>query len=199
MTIDRRTWLALAGAGTSALATNSQAQSLASSSARGATWLTVSGAIRNSNRGPVHPQLEQLFIKHKVGFERAMAFDEALIRRLPARSIKPLLEYDSQAHELQGPLLSQVLETAGVSLQPKTALVLRALDGYTVVLTGQQVMNSQMILAHTLDRAPIGLGGLGPLWAVWDPARQPELMSKPLNERYALCPWGLYHVEVKAG
>lgn len=197
MTIDRRTWLALAGAGASLMGPAAQAQGQAATP--GATWLTVSGAIRNSNRGPVSALLEPLFGKHKVTFERAMALDEGVLRRMPSQRIKPVLEYDGQAHELQGPLLSRVLETAGVSLQPKTLITLRALDGYTVVVSGQQVTQGQMILAHTVDRVPMGLGGLGPLWAVWDPARQPELANRPLPERFGLCPWGLYHIEVKAG
>jgi hypothetical protein len=41
------------------------------------------------------------------------------------------------------------------------------------------------------------LGGLGPLWAVYDADRVPEMAGKPLPERFNACPWALYHVEVQ--
>ena len=44
----------------------------------------------------------------------------------------------------------------------------------------------------------MALGGLGPLWAVFDPGRVPELAARPLAERFASRPWALYHVEVKS-
>jgi hypothetical protein len=43
------------------------------------------------------------------------------------------------------------------------------------------------------------LGGLGPLWAVYDADRVPEMAAKPVNERFAVCPWGLYHIDVQQG
>ena len=42
----------------------------------------------------------------------------------------------------------------------------------------------------------MALGSLGPLWAVLDADRLPELAAKPLAERFAVCPWGLYHIGV---
>ena len=55
-----------------------------------------------------------------------------------------------------------------------------------------------MIVATTLDGVPMRLGGLGPLWAVYDAGRVPPFKDKPLKERFALCPWGLYFIDVKA-
>ena len=54
-----------------------------------------------------------------------------------------------------------------------------------------------MIVATHLDGKPMGLGGLGPQWAVYDPENIPSLKGKPLNEGFAKCPWGLYHIGVK--
>jgi len=42
------------------------------------------------------------------------------------------------------------------------------------------------------------LGGLGPLWALYDADRFPDMAAKPVDQRFANCPWGLYHIEVKA-
>jgi hypothetical protein len=54
-----------------------------------------------------------------------------------------------------------------------------------------------MIVATALDGVPLGLGGLGPLWAVYDADRLPDFKDTPLKERFALCPWGLYAIDVK--
>jgi hypothetical protein len=61
------------------------------------------------------------------------------------------------------------------------------------------VTRYRFILATHLDGEPMALGGLGPLWAVYDADRFPEQAAKPVPDRFALCPWGLFHIEVQAG
>jgi hypothetical protein len=56
----------------------------------------------------------------------------------------------------------------------------------------------RFIVATHLDGQPMPLGGLGPLWAVYDADRFADMAGKPLNPRFALCPWALYHIEVQA-
>jgi hypothetical protein len=160
--------------------------------------LTVAGAIGRSNRGPLDPALDQLMVKHGARFDRAWEFDTAMLARLPGVSIHPTLEYDAKAHELRGPLLASVLEAAGVAPGARPMLALRALDGYTVELSLADARAYRMIVATTLDDVPMSVGGLGPLWAVYDADRLPAFRDKPLKERFALCPWGLYFIEVKA-
>ena len=55
-----------------------------------------------------------------------------------------------------------------------------------------------MIVATTLDGVAMSLGGLGPLWAVYDADRLADFKDKPLKQRFALSPWGLYYIEVGA-
>ena len=165
---------------------------------RGLRILTVSGAIGKTNRGPLDPALDQLMVKHGAGFERAFEFDSALLARLPAITIEPTLEYDAHPHKLSGSLLSSVLEAAGVAPSASMMLALRALDGYTIALSLADVRRYRMILADRIDGQPMRIGGLGPLWAVYDADRVPDFKDKPLKERFALCPWGLYAIEVKA-
>lgn len=43
----------------------------------------------------------------------------------------------------------------------------------------------------------MSVGGLGPLWAVYDADRLSAFRDKPLKQRFALCPRGLYYIEVK--
>jgi hypothetical protein len=120
-----------------------------------------------------------------------------MLARLPAVTIQPTLEYDAKVHKLNGPLLSSVVEAAGVAAGANVMLALRAIDGYTIAVSLADARGYRMIVAGTLDGVPMSLGGLGPLWAVYDADRLPAFKDKPLNERFALCPWGLYFIEVK--
>jgi hypothetical protein len=164
---------------------------------RGAGLLIVTGAIARSNRGPLDPALDQLMVKHGARFEQARQFDAAMLGRLPAVTIRPILEYDAKAHTLSGPLLGAVVEAAGVAPGAPVMLGLRALDGYTVAVSLADAQRYRMIVATTLDGVPMSIGGLGPLWAVYDADRLPDFKDKPLKERFGLCPWGLYAIDVK--
>ena len=159
--------------------------------------LTVSGAISRSNRGPLNPALDQLMTKHKVSFDKAFVFDHAALLALPAVSLRPTLEYDAKPHALRGPLLADVAKAVGAGASAQ--LLLRAIDGYAVLLPLADARQYRYIVATHLDDAPLALGGLGPLWAVYEPERYLDMAAKPLKERFALCPWGLYHIEVQAG
>lgn len=160
--------------------------------------LTISGPIAKPNRGPLDPALDQMLVKHKIAFSQAYAFDFIALLDLPAFNIKPTLEYDGKAHTLRGPLLLDVLALAGATVSEGSKLVLRAVDGYAVALTPAEARARRMMVATHLDGRPMALGGLGPLWAVCDADRVPALAARPLGERFAACPWGLYHVEVQA-
>jgi hypothetical protein len=163
----------------------------------GPALLTVTGNIARANRGPFDPVLDQMMHKHGVSFRKAWVFDEAALRALPAQTISPTLEYDGKTHTLRGPLLLDVLARAGAKLDDKTVLVLRAVDGYNVELPLAQARARRFIAATHVDGKPMPLGGLGPLWAVYDADRVPEAAAQPLTQRFAACPWALYHIEVK--
>jgi hypothetical protein len=168
----------------------------------GPALLTVTGAISRANRGPFDPVLDQMMHKHGVGFRKAYAFDDAALRALPAVTIRPTLEYDNKPHQLRGPLLLDVLARAGAMHGDrtgggKTMLVLRAVDGYNVELPVAQAREMRFIVATHVDGKPMPLGGLGPLWAVYDADRVPEMAAQPLAQRFAACPWALYHIEVR--
>ncbi|HEY8608519.1 MAG TPA: molybdopterin-dependent oxidoreductase [Noviherbaspirillum sp.] len=188
--MNKREFLAAAGAAAALPALPARA----AAGVPGPVLLTVSGAIGAGNRGPLDPALDQMMKKQGVKFERAHAFDFAALRRLPAQTIRPTLEYDGRPHALRGPLLAEVLKAAGAKA-PQRA-VLRAIDGYAPVVGAAELESLRFIVATELDGRPMSLGGLGPLWAVHDADRIAQLAAKPLAERFALCPWGLYHIEV---
>ena len=158
--------------------------------------LTVTGAIGKANRGALDPALDQMMVKQKVAFDKAFVFDFAALMALPKIEIKPTLEYDNKVHTLSGPLITDVVYATGAPADG-TQFLLRAIDGYTVVISVADAKKYRFIVATHLDGDPMPLGGLGPLWAVYDADRYPEIATKPVNERFALCPWAIYHINVQ--
>jgi hypothetical protein len=159
--------------------------------------LTVTGSIKKANRGALDPALDQMMAKQKLQFDKAYVFDFAALAALPAITIKPTLEYDNKVHTLKGPLLTDVVRAAGAP-DDSSRVLLRAVDGYSVVVSLADARKYRFIVATHLDGQTMPLGGLGPVWAVYDADRYPDMVAKSLPERFALCPWGLYHIEVQA-
>lgn len=200
--MDKRQFLAataLAGAGLPAVSGAQTGGTSAGKASPGPGLLTLGGAIGSVNRGPIDPVRDQLMVKHKVSFEKAHVFDFAAITMLPAVTIKPTLEYDGKPHTLKGPLLTDVVRAAGGPTADGTRLMMRAVDGYVVPLTLADARKYRFIVATHLDGAAMPLGGLGPLWAVYEPDRFPDMAAKPVTDRFANCPWGCYYIEVLAG
>lgn len=164
---------------------------------RGPVLLTVSGLVGAGNRGRLDPALDQMMSKQKISFDRAQVFDFAALAALPAVTIRPTLEYDAKAHSLKGPLLLDVMKASGVKVTGKTTFFLRAVDGYAAQVSAVDAGKYRFIVATHLDGQPMALGGLGPLWAVYDADRFADMAAKPLSDRYAWCPWATYHIEVK--
>jgi hypothetical protein len=165
--------------------------------ARGPALLTVSGLIGAGNRGPFDPMLDQLMAKQKLAFAKAHAFEFAALAALPPVTIRPTLEYDRRPHTLSGPLLADVMAAAGVQATPRTTYFVRAIDGYAAPITAAHATERRFIVATHLDGQPMALGGLGPLWTIYDADRVPEMAARPIGERFAQCPWATYFVEVR--
>jgi hypothetical protein len=192
--MDKRRFLASAAA---AAALPSMARAAHPKANSGPALLTVTGMIGQSNRGPLDPALDQMMHKQSVQFERAWAFDWQALMALSAITIRPTLEYDGKRHTLRGPLLLDVVKRAGALPTGGTRLLLRAVDGYAVAVPEAQARSERFIVATHLDGKPMPLGGLGPLWAVYDADKVPGMAAKPLKERFGNCPWALYHIEVQ--
>lgn len=161
----------------------------------GPALLTVTGHINKANRGPLHPVLDQMMAKQKLAFDKARTFDFAELAGLPAVTIEPTLEYDSKKHVLAGPLLATVLQACGAT---GSKLAMRAIDGYAPAISLADAQRYRFIVATHLDGRPMPLGGFGPLWAIYEADKFPDMAAKPVDQRFALCPWGVYHIDVQA-
>jgi hypothetical protein len=160
--------------------------------------LTISGSIKAHNRGALDPAFDQLFAKHQVKFADAFGVDLSLLASMKTVTIRPTLEYDSRQHTLSGPLLTDVLDHVGAPGSAQTQILMHAVDGYAVMTSLDKLRAYRFIVAAQMDGKPMPLGGLGPLWAIYDADTIPELASKPLKDRFELCPWGLYHLQAGA-
>ena len=179
-----------------AMGSAASAATTARPAGRGPALLTVTGAIAKPNRPPLDPVRDQMMHKQKLTFDKAHAFDWAALTALPAIEIHPTLEYDAKMHALRGPRLMDVLLAAGAPLTDGGKVALRAVDGYAAALSLAEVRSKNMIVATHLDGQAMALGGLGPLWAVYDADRYAPAAARPLAERFGGCPWALYHIEV---
>jgi hypothetical protein len=173
------------------------ASTAARAAAPGPTLLTVSGAIGVGNRGGFDPVLDQLMAKQKLAFGKAHAFDFAALLALPAVAIRPTLEYDGKPHELSGPLLTDVMKACGVQGGERIVYFVRAIDGFAASIPAAEAARRRFIVATHLDGRPMPLGGLGPLWTVYEADRFADMAARPLADRFGSCPWATYHVEVK--
>jgi hypothetical protein len=191
----KRNFLAAAVLGPAALPSLVQA---AGDGAKGSpALLTVTGAIAKTNRGPLDSVRDIMMAKQKIAFEKAHAFEFGMLTAMPAVTIKPTIEYDKKPHTLRGPLLADVLKACGVT-GDAGKLAMRAVDGYSPTISIADARKYRFIVATHLDGKPMPLGGLGPLWAVYDADRFPDMAAKTLDQRFAQCPWALYHIEVQA-
>ena len=195
--MQKRHFLAAAALGSLALPSTAQAP-LPGDGARlqSPALLTVTGAIGKANRGPFDPVRDQMMAKQKLAFDKARAFDFGALTALPAVTIRPTLEYDGKPHALRGPLLADVLAAAGAAADGRLAM--RAVDGYAPTLSLADARRYRYIVATHLDGQTMALGGLGPLWAVYDADRFPEMSARPVDQRFATCPWALFHIDVQA-
>jgi hypothetical protein len=193
--MNKRDFLAAAALGSAAVPALAQGKS--TGTGRTPALLTVTGAIGKTNRGPFDPVADQMMGKQKIAFDKAFAFDFATLAALPSVTIKPTLEYDNKPHVLSGPLLADVLKAAQVS-PSATKLAMRAVDGYSPSISISDARKYRFIVALYLDGKPMALGGLGPLWGIYDADRFADMAAKPVDQRFALCPWALYHIDVQA-
>jgi hypothetical protein len=196
--MNKRHFLGSAALAVAALPARAAAPKLAPPANRGPALLTITGTIGATNRGPLDPALDQMMHKQRIMFTKALALDFAALTALPPVAIRPTLEYDGKPHALSGPRLLDVVALAGVKLPDNGQLVLRAVDGYAATVSVKQAREQGYIVATHLDGHPIPLGGLGPLWAVYDADKVPAMAAKPVAERFGSCPWALYHIEVPA-
>lgn len=108
-----------------AFATAANAQSL--KAPIGPVILTVTGKIAQTNRGAFDESKDIFFKNQQVKFDRAAAFDIAMLEALSQKTIEADYPQGGALHKFQGPLLRDVLKAVGADGRVVKVL---AIDGY---------------------------------------------------------------------
>jgi len=154
-----------------------------------AAILTVTGKIANANRGPFDAFRDGVFKVQEKSFEKAFAFDRAMLGRLKQVEITANAESFPAPVKLKGPLLEDVL--ALVKPQGES-FAIYALDGYAWQAELGDIKGRGWILALEADGKPLSIGGRGPLWLAYDTGN-----IKITEQEEAKWVWAVYHIAVK--
>ncbi len=161
--------------------------SVAAEAPAGPVVLTVAGDIATANR-PAYDEERDVFLKyHKRTFDRAFAFDRAMLESLGVRKVRAGESW-AGPRTVTGPRLADVLEAAGCRGR---ALEFLALDGFRFSLSREDVEAREWVVATRADGRPLGLGDRGPLWLVIDPPGERPATAKEIGHG----PWALFFIE----
>jgi hypothetical protein len=156
---------------------------------KGAVILTIAGDIAHTNRGASDPKLDGFMTYHEIEFKSAFAFDIALLEDFSMREIKCQPPQYSSLVTFRGPLLRDVLKALGAQ---GASIQTRALDGFAVDLSVEQIAAKDWILATRADGKPFGVGDKGPVWLIHTPSA-----AKVPEEEEHTWPWALFYIQVK--
>ncbi len=186
----RRSLLTSMGASALSLALGSQVHAAGGAGKpKGAVILTFAGDISRTNRGASDPKRDGFMAFHEIEFKRAFSFDITMLEDFPITEIKCQPPQYSTPVTLQGPLLRDVLKALGAE---GASIQTRALDGFPVDLTAEQIAAKDWILATRVDGKPFGIGDKGPVWMI----HTPSAVKVPEEEEHGW-PWALFYIEVK--
>lgn len=162
--------------------------------------LTISGPGIEANRAQTNDTTDRMLVARGLRFDKAWACGMDAITSLEYAQLDIPLEYDDARHRLAGPLLETCLQAAGLDIAAAMRqgwwLGLYGIDGYHAQMPLAQAMRWRLMVATHLDGQPLAVGGLGPLWAIYDARVPAELAATPLKQRFAQAVWGLYYLRI---
>ncbi len=134
-----------------------------------------------------------LTIGGRVGEPNAGAlavFDMTMLERLAQHSFVTRTPWFTQPRKFSGPLLRDVLATAGCD---GTTLRATALNDYEVELPFDDARQHDVLLARLLDDQPMSVRDKGPLFIIYPFDRDPALRN---TIYYSRCAWQLTRLDV---
>lgn len=140
--------------------------SFAEDKASGPDIVTVIGKISKSNRGAFDPFLDSLFKFHEKEFKTAFGLSYSDLAALPQVEISVQAEKWPTTVKASGPKLTDVLKAAGVA--PDATLAFLSLDGYALEFEPKKIKSKEWVLAIAANGRPLGIGGRGPTWLLYD-------------------------------
>lgn len=155
-----------------------------------AVVVTVAGAIENTNRGPFDPATDFFLKYHEVNFDKAAAFDRAMLQQLGMHEVELALDDWPAPVRLEGPRLKDLVAAVGGS--GKT-ISLMALDGYASEISWEDLETLDWIVGVRQDGKELGLGQRGPLWVVYT---HPDGRKLTTDDELRW-PWATFYIEIR--
>jgi len=116
-----------------------------------------------------------------------------ILEKMPVKEYKALLPgMDDKFHTVRGPLMRDILALAGVN---GTKMEAMALDQYQIEIPVEDVTRYDVIVATSVDGAPLTVRTKGPIWLVYPSFDNPELRLNPIYEARSI--WQLSEITVK--
>jgi hypothetical protein len=156
----------------------------------GQVVLTVAGDIGTTNRGPYDDFEDAFFKHHERKFEKAAAFDLAMLEGLGMHEVAVAYDKWPKAVRFEGPWLKDVLAAAGAAGKDITVL---ALDGYAEEISAADLAAYDWIVAIKRDGRYLEIGQRGPAWIVYA-RRDGKAIGAEDEQRW---PWAAFLIEVK--
>jgi hypothetical protein len=158
--------------------------------AQGPVLVTVTGAIENTNRGPMDPERDKLFEFLGIEFQAAHEWDHAALRALPQMAVEADFPMGGDRVTFIGPAFADLLEAVGAQGETVWA---QALDGYAVEVPVTELTAREAILALEIDGEALGIGGKGPAMVAFPRAARADLAE--MNDDWWI--WQVFHVRVE--
>jgi hypothetical protein len=152
--------------------------------------LTVTGQNVTSNRPEFDPFSDAFLAFNDKSFAQGHALTHADLTALEQVEILAAAQTWSAPVTARGPRLSHVLDKAGVS--PDASVTLVALDGYAVTLDPVERKLQNWVLAVETDGQPLGIGGRGPAWLMYESGDDP--VDADAEGRWV---WSVYLITVE--
>ena len=154
----------------------------------GPVVLTIAGNVANTNRPAYRDRLDVIFRYHKRTFDRAFAFDRAMLEGLGTVALR--IEHAGWGGPMtvSGPRLVDALDMAGCLGGPLATL---ALDGFNTEISREALEAHDWVLATRAEGRPLGIGERGPLWLVFGPPGERPATDEEADQ----WPWALFFIE----
>ncbi|MEM8878402.1 MAG: hypothetical protein AAGD23_11105 [Pseudomonadota bacterium] len=153
------------------------------------TILTIAGENVSVNRPVFEAFNDAFFAFSDNAFTNGHSLTASDLRALPQVEITAAAEGWTKKITAKGPRLSDVLKKAGVADGATVGLV--ALDGYAVTLDPVERKTRDWVLAIEADGEPLGIGGRGPAWLMYESGEAPIS-----SDDEALWVWSVYLITV---
>jgi hypothetical protein len=132
-----------------------------------------------------------LIVDGAVAEGKAVHFDLALLKSLPAVTVKTMTPWTDGENEFQGVRLRDLLQHLGAKGKE---VVAAATDAYAAAIPMEDIADYDVIVAYAMNGKPMPSDNKGPLWVIY-PFSSYHALQKDLY--YARCVWQLTRLTVQ--